>query len=48
MLITLQPEVNEQLHTCNDQQWLTVWGRLNWSGNWLVVEKIDMASEQLL
>ena len=48
MLITLQPEVNEQLHNCTDQQWLTVWGRLNWSGNWLVVEKIDIASEQLL
>jgi hypothetical protein len=41
MLITLQPEVDEQLQTCTDQQLLTVWGRLNESGRWLVVEKID-------
>jgi hypothetical protein len=41
MLITLQPEVDEQLQTCTDQQLLTAWGRLNESGRWLVVEKID-------
>ena len=41
MLITLQPEINHQLQTYPDQQLLTVWGRFNQSGNWLVVEKID-------
>lgn len=41
MLITLEPEVDEQLQACKDQQRLTVWGRLNHSGGWLVVEKID-------
>jgi hypothetical protein len=43
ILITLQPEVDEQLKTCTDQQQLTVWGHLNKSGGWLVVEKIDKA-----
>jgi hypothetical protein len=41
MLITLEPEVDEQLQACTDQQRLTVWGRLNHSGGWLVVEKIE-------
>ena len=41
MLITLQPEVDEQLQSCTDQHLLTAWGRLNESGRWLVVEKID-------
>lgn len=41
MLITLEPEVKEQLQACTDQQRLTVWGRLNHSGGWLVVEKIE-------
>nr|WP_228062011.1 FAD-dependent oxidoreductase [Coleofasciculus sp. LEGE 07081] len=40
-LITLQPEVNERLLSCRDQQQLTVWGRLNEAGNWLVVEMIQ-------
>jgi hypothetical protein len=43
MLITLQPEINEQLHNCTDQQRLIVWGRLNKSGGWLVLEKIEAA-----
>ena len=41
MLITLQPEVNEQLEACTDQQAIALWGRLNESGGWLVVEKIE-------
>ncbi|HEY9833768.1 MAG TPA: FAD-dependent oxidoreductase [Stenomitos sp.] len=41
ILITLEPEVDEQLQVCTDQQQLTVWGRLNHSGGWLVVEKIE-------
>ena len=43
ILITLQPEIDEQLQACTDQQQLTVWGRLNESGGWLVVEKIEVA-----
>ncbi|HEY9636291.1 MAG TPA: FAD-dependent oxidoreductase [Coleofasciculaceae cyanobacterium] len=42
-LITLQPEVDKQLKTFTDQQRLTVWGHLNRSGGWLVIEKIDAA-----
>lgn len=41
LLITLQPEVDEQLQTCGDRQQLTVWGHLNESGQWLVVEKAE-------
>jgi hypothetical protein len=41
-LITLDPRVNEQLQTCTDQQRLTLWGYLNPSGSWLVVEKIEV------
>jgi hypothetical protein len=42
-LITLRPEVEAQLQACVDQQQLTLWGRLNESGSWLVVERIGMA-----
>jgi hypothetical protein len=42
-LITLHPEADEQLQACIDQQPLTVWGRLNKSGKWLVVEKLDFS-----
>jgi hypothetical protein len=41
MLITLQPEVNEQLQAFTNQQAIALWGRLNESGGWLVVEKIE-------
>lgn len=41
ILISLEPEVDEQLQACKDQQQLTVWGHLNHSGGWLVVEKIE-------
>jgi hypothetical protein len=41
ILITLQSEINEQLQNYFDQQPLTVRGRLNQSGGWLVVEEID-------
>ncbi len=40
-LITLQPDVDEQLQKCTDNQRITVWGRLNQSGQWLVVEKLE-------
>jgi hypothetical protein len=42
-LITLQPEVEEQLKTCINQQQITVWGHLNKSGSWLVVENLYTA-----
>jgi hypothetical protein len=41
-LITLLSSVDEQLQSCIDQEQLTVWGHLNHSGCWLVVEKIDL------
>lgn len=41
ILITLQPDVDEQLQLCVNQQRLTVWGRLNPSGRWLVVDKLE-------
>jgi hypothetical protein len=40
-LITLQPDVDEQLQNCTDQQPITIWGRLNWSGQWVVVERLE-------
>lgn len=39
-VITLQPDVDEQLQNCTNQQQISVWGRLNQSGQWLVVEKL--------
>ena len=40
-LVTLRSLVNEQLQMCLDAQPLTVWGRLNHAGNWLLVEHIN-------
>jgi len=41
-LITLLSSVDEQLQTCIDQDRLMIWGHLNHSGCWLVVEKIEI------
>jgi hypothetical protein len=41
--IALRPEVDRELQTCLDRQMLSVWGYLNQSGKWLVVEKIIAA-----
>ncbi|HEY9649790.1 MAG TPA: FAD-dependent oxidoreductase [Coleofasciculaceae cyanobacterium] len=41
MLITLQPDANEQLQTYPNQHTLKAWGRLNPSGRWLVVDKLE-------
>ena len=41
-LVTLLPEVDKLLQMCLDQQLLTVWGRLNQAGNWLLVEQIEV------
>jgi hypothetical protein len=40
MLVTLQPQVNEQLQACVDGEILTVQGWLNSAGNWLRVQAI--------
>jgi hypothetical protein len=40
-LITLQPDVDQQLQNCTNQQQITVRGRLNHSGRWLVVERLE-------
>lgn len=40
-LVTLRSQVDQQLQMCVDQQPLTVYGRLNHAGNWLLIEDID-------
>ncbi|MBD2249796.1 FAD-dependent oxidoreductase [Nostoc parmelioides] len=40
-LVTLRSHINEQLQALTDKQHLTIWGRLNPSGHWLLVEHID-------
>jgi hypothetical protein len=41
-LVTLQPQVDQQLQTCKTEQILKVWGRLNEAGNWLLAEQIEL------
>jgi hypothetical protein len=41
-LVTLRSHVDEQLQTCPHLQLLKIWGRLNYAGNWLLVENIDI------
>lgn len=41
ILVTLQPAVDRKLQTCLDGQILSVWGRLNHAGSWLLAESID-------
>jgi len=45
-LITLNPEVNQQLIDYPEGEFIQVWGRLNPSGKWLVAEKIELFSPQ--
>lgn len=40
-LVTLRSHINEQLQALTDKQHLTVRGRLNPSGHWLLVEHIE-------
>jgi FAD dependent oxidoreductase len=40
-LVTLLEHIDEQLQACTQEQKLTVQGRLNPAGNWLLVEHID-------
>lgn len=37
-LVTLRPEVDRFLHSCLTEQPITVWGRRNFAGRWLLVE----------
>ena len=39
-LVTLRSQCDQQLKTCLDRQFLTVWGKLNHTGNWLLVEQL--------
>ncbi len=40
-LVTLRSQVDEQLKLCIDKQPLTIYGRLNYAGNWLLVDTIE-------
>jgi FAD dependent oxidoreductase len=42
-IVTLRSQIDDQLQACVHQQPLTVWGRLNHSGRWLLVENIDIS-----
>lgn len=44
-LVTLHPEINRCLEGYANQKPLTVWGRLNWAGAWLLVESIDLTQK---
>lgn len=43
-VVTLGSSIDEQLQLLTQNQKLTVWGRANLSGNWLLVEHIDEVS----
>ncbi len=40
-LVTLRSHIHEQLQICPDNQLLKVWGTLNYSGKWLLVDAIE-------
>ncbi|MDF0556072.1 FAD-dependent oxidoreductase [Kamptonema sp. UHCC 0994] len=37
-LVTLHPEIDSFLQNCESEKPLTVWGRLNFAGGWLLIE----------
>ncbi|MEJ1933637.1 FAD-dependent oxidoreductase [Nostoc sp. NIES-2111] len=39
-LVTLRSHIDEQLQALSDKQHLTIWGRLNHSGHWLLVDAL--------
>lgn len=45
MLVTLDAIVDRQLQTYADGVWLTILGRLNVSGNWLLIEQVDVIEQ---
>jgi hypothetical protein len=42
-IVTLRSHTQEQLQAAGDKQLLTIWGHLNYAGNWLLAEDIDIA-----
>ena len=40
-LVTTHPEIDRALRTYSDKSWLSLQGRLNLSGGWILVETID-------
>jgi len=44
-LVTLWHEIDQQLQQCTSGQGLQVWGKLNRSGNWLLIEAIKAREE---
>jgi FAD dependent oxidoreductase len=40
-LVTLDSETDKFLQSCETEKLLTVWGRLNFAGAWLLVESVD-------
>lgn len=44
-LVTLWHEIDQQLQQCASGQRLQVWGKLNQSGKWLLVEAIEIMQE---
>ncbi|XZO01464.1 MAG: FAD-dependent oxidoreductase [Microcoleus sp.] len=47
-LVTLDPEIDEFLHSCETQKLLKVWGRLNLAGLWLLVEAVELPKSGFL
>jgi FAD dependent oxidoreductase len=47
-LVTLDAEIDRQLQDCQDGQPIQVWGRLNSSGNWVLVEDLEIPSSDNL
>jgi hypothetical protein len=43
-LVTLRSQVDEQLQIAVNEQLVTIWGRLNYSGNWILVDQMDITS----
>ncbi len=40
-LVTMRSHINEKLQMCRDNQLIKVWGTLNYSGKWLLVEEVE-------
>jgi hypothetical protein len=41
-LVTLNPEVNQQLGNYLEGQKIKIWGRMNFSGQWLVADRLSL------
>jgi hypothetical protein len=47
-LVTLDAAIDRQLQDCRDGQQIKVWGRFNSSGNWVLVEDVEILSSDNL